>query len=156
MRRGTLKDEEIRQMIYKGLSYNDIRAMTGMSLSGIGKLVKRLHINAKVRIKRRDNRAYVHENRSTRIFWNKQMLDDLTSMFPDNFNHDISEHVGVSLRTMLRKAKELNLKKDPDWIAKVNKKILFEMHLHNKLHRNAGMIKKGEHRSPETEFKKKY
>jgi hypothetical protein len=155
MGRGTLMDEEIRKMIYKGSSYNEIRAMTGMSLSGIVKLVKRLHLNDKVRISRRDNRTYIHENGSTRIFWSKQMLDDLKSMYPDTLNQEVAEYVGVSWRTLRRKAKELDLKKDPDFIKRINKKNLFEMHLHNRLYGNAGMIKKGEHRSPETEFKKK-
>ena len=51
-----------------------------------------------------------------RIHWSGQMLSDLRRMFPTEPNKEVAEYVGVSVRTLIRKARELGLRKDPDWL----------------------------------------
>lgn len=108
-----------------------------------------------IRLDSKDGRIYEHHGLSRRIFWSKQMLDDIRRMFPTTKNEDISVRLGVSLRTMIRKARELGLKKDDAWINGMNQERLTKMKYINKIHRNDGMFKPGEHANPDGEFKKK-
>lgn len=108
-----------------------------------------------IRLDSKDGRIYEHHGLSRRIFWSKQMLDDLRRMFPTTKNEDISVRLGVSMRTMIRKARELGLKKDDAWINGMNQERLTKMKYINKIHRNDGMFKPGEHANPDGEFKKK-
>ena len=47
------------------------------------------------------------------------MIDWLKRYFSTNINQEIAEELGVSPRTMLRKARELGLKKDQEWLDKI-------------------------------------
>lgn len=51
-----------------------------------------------------------------RIFWTENMISLLKKYFPDTNNEEISGILGVSERTVSRKARELGLKKDPSYI----------------------------------------
>lgn len=44
------------------------------------------------------------------------MLSLLKRHFPNTRNDEVAELIGVSPRTMIRKARELGLEKDPDWL----------------------------------------
>lgn len=83
------------------------------------------------------------------------MIDDLRRMFPDTRNEDITDRLGVSLRTMIRKARLLGLEKDNAWMKRMNKERLTMMKYINKIHRNDGMFKPGQHANPDGEFKTK-
>lgn len=45
------------------------------------------------------------------------MIDDLRRLFPKTKNEDLAEYIGVSQRTLVRKARELRLEKDSVWMA---------------------------------------
>lgn len=62
---------------------------------------------------------YRTEGQRTFIYWTPQMIDWLKRYFPTNINQEIAEELGVSPRTMLRKARELGLKKDQEWLYKI-------------------------------------
>ena len=47
------------------------------------------------------------------------MLSLIRREFPTTLNEELAGMLGVSLRTMLRKAKELGLTKDKQWLAKI-------------------------------------
>lgn len=64
-------------------------------------------------------RTTVKEGSSRRIHWNSQMLSDLRRMFPTETNADVAEYIGVSVRTVIRKARELGLEKDQAWVRKI-------------------------------------
>lgn len=84
--------------------------------------------------------------------WSKQMLDDLRRYFPTTKNSELAGILGVSDRTMARKARELGLVKNREWLLGVwdeNKKIA---HVVNRRLGNSGQFKKGEHRP--TQFQK--
>ena len=47
-----------------------------------------------------------------KVVWTKDMLDILKSEFSTSFNRDLATKLGVSIRTIIRKARELNLDKE--------------------------------------------
>lgn len=65
-----------------------------------------------------DGRLYVLEGRQggAKIFWNGNMLYLLKTYYPCTRNDELAELIGVSLDTICSKAKELGLKKSPQYI----------------------------------------
>ena len=64
-------------------------------------------------------RLMEHNRYAKRIYWTKDMLDYLRSHFATTFNEELAACIGVSQRTMVRKARELGLHKKPEWLAAV-------------------------------------
>jgi len=62
-------------------------------------------------------RVMEHRGYSTRIYWNGVMLSDLRRYYPKMLNEELAGLLGVSVRTMIRKVRELGLEKDPKWLA---------------------------------------
>ncbi len=84
--------------------------------------------------------------------WSNAELENLEALFPVTTNTELIKLIGVSRRTIIRKARELNLQKHPDF------RILIDFQFYGKqgaAHPNAiaARWQKGEHISPETEFK---
>ena len=102
---------------------------------------------------RMTGRVYEHRGYSKRIYWSRQMVDDLKAMYPTTLNEDMAHIVGVSVRTMIRKARELGLRKDAEWLTGVYRDNVSVAHCLNKVHGNKGQFKKGVRSSPDTEFK---
>lgn len=50
------------------------------------------------------------------IFWSPQMLSDMQKLFPTTLNQDLADILGVSIRTITRKARELGLQKNKKWL----------------------------------------
>lgn len=61
-------------------------------------------------------RLVEHKGCSTRIFWSENMKTLLIRYYPTTRNEELSELLGVSQRTLIRKARELGLAKDPEWL----------------------------------------
>ena len=89
----------------------------------------------------------------TRIYWSSSMLQHLRRHFATTTNADLAIDLGVSVRTLIRKARELGLAKSPEWFSDVSRQHCRVMHAINKIHGNSGMFRKGTHPSPATEFK---
>lgn len=98
-------------------------------------------------------RIVEHEHYATRIFWNTQMLDYLRQHYPTTLNDELADCLGVSPRTMIRKARELGLEKDPQWLAGVWEERRKMAHAVAKRKGYPGAFKKGEHAYPAGEFK---
>lgn len=64
-------------------------------------------------------RVMEHNGNSLKIFWNKDMLDILQEYYPKAKNEEVADMCGVSQRTMIKKARELGLSKNKDFIHKV-------------------------------------
>lgn len=64
-------------------------------------------------------RLMEHKHYATRIFWSPTMLDYLRRNFATTLNEELAEWLGVSQRTMLRKARELGLEKDAKWLREI-------------------------------------
>jgi hypothetical protein len=52
------------------------------------------------------------------IDWQPTMIDTLHEKFSTSFNSDLAKELGVSIRTMLRKARALNLEKETGFLKK--------------------------------------
>lgn len=63
-----------------------------------------------------DGRLWCHQHYSTALAWSPQMLSDLRRFFPTTLNQELAEILGVSPRTLIRKARQLGLQKDPTWL----------------------------------------
>lgn len=102
-----------------------------------------------------DGRLRIHSGRKTSIFWSQHMIDTLNRKFPTTRNEDLAVILNVSPRTLIRKARELGLQKNCEW-QRLNSQTNVRLAiLTNKVKRNSGMFRKGERRSPDTEFKPK-
>lgn len=98
-------------------------------------------------------RIMEHQGHATRIHWSTQMLDYLRRHFPNTLNEELAGCLGVSQRTMTRKACELGLEKDPKWLSTVYDERRQMAHASSKRKGIPGGFKKGEHRNPAGEFK---
>lgn len=104
------------------------------------------------------SRAYLlglkKKNGNKLIEWTPEKLKTLTDFFPIMFNDALAKWLGVSIRTLTRKARELGLKKRDDfyqlkrdvWVERQREAL--------KKVECATRFKKGHHASPATEFKK--
>lgn len=50
-----------------------------------------------------------------KTIWTERMIWELTETFPFQFNEDIANSLGISVRTVIRKARELGLEKTPEF-----------------------------------------
>lgn len=63
------------------------------------------------------------KRRTAGIEWTSEMIETITSKFATTFNCDLADELCVSVRTMIRKARELGLEKEPGFLDKKRKKI---------------------------------
>ena len=156
MRRNTEHDAAIIQMFLEGKTYKEIGIAFNHTQSWIYQICRRNGLSRKgPRYYPDKGRVEEAPNGSRRISWSRQMVDDLRRLFPKTLNQEIAEYLGVSLRTMIRKARELGLQKDPDWLIDVWEDRRRQAHMVARIKGYPGTIKPGEHRSPDTEFKKR-
>lgn len=103
----------------------------------------------------KSGRLWTHEGYATRLHWSRDMLDYLIAHFPTSRNEELASELGVSPRTLIRKAREKGLRKSSSWMRGVwdENRILANVEARRLGH--PGTIRKGEHRSPATEFKPK-
>lgn len=98
-------------------------------------------------------RTWEHKGYATRIHWNGNMLTFLRRHFPTTLNDELADCLGVSKRTMIRKARELGLEKDPEWLAAVWEERRRWAQIESRRRGYPGGFKKGEHANPAGEFK---
>ena len=99
-------------------------------------------------------RIVEHQGYATRIFWNKDMLDYLKQHYATTFNDELAGCLGVSPRTMIRKARELGLQKDEKWLAAVWEERRKMAQVESNRKGYPGGFKKGVRYNPDGEFKK--
>lgn len=102
----------------------------------------------------RTGRTMEHRHYATRIYWSAAMTDYLRRHFPTTLNDELAGCLGVSPRTMIRKARELGLQKDPAWLKAVWDERRRMAHAASR-HQggNSGQFRKGEHANPDGEFR---
>ena len=98
-------------------------------------------------------RMMEHRGYVKRIYWNRDMLDRLRRDYPTTLNDELAGCLGVSPSTMHRKVRELGLKKDPDWLARVWEERRRWAQVEKRRLGHPGCFRKGERRSQATEFK---
>ena len=99
-------------------------------------------------------RVYEKNGLSKRIFWSKQMCDDLKRLFPTTKNEDLAQYLGVSVSTMIRKARKLGIEKDKDWMHGIVMHHLKMAKFESDRLGKPGRFPKGVHSNPDGEFKK--
>ena len=99
-------------------------------------------------------RLMEHRGYSKRIYWTKDMLDYLRHHFATTLNEELAGCIGVSKRTLIRKARELGLRKDTEWLTDVWNEHRKVARVVSKQMGHPGGFKKGEHANPSGEFKK--
>ena len=98
-------------------------------------------------------RVMEHKGYATRIFWSKQMIDYLRRHFATTTNEELAGWLGVSERTMIRKARQLGLKKNPEWQSNLSRQHCKLAHAAALKAGNPGRFKKGVRANPDGEFK---
>lgn len=91
----------------------------------------------------KEARLMEHRGASKRIYWTGDMLSLLRRYFPNTKTEEVAEMIGVSHRTVIRKARELGIEKDADFLLRVWDENRLLAHVSNKTNGNSGMIKKG-------------
>lgn len=87
---------------------------------------RRIHRNRRpdrsdgVRYSKAAQRIVEYRNGYQRKYWSPSMLSDLRRLYPVTKNEELASLFGISLRTLNRKAAELGLKKDAEWMRKVS------------------------------------
>lgn len=104
-----------------------------------------------------------------KIVWTEIMLTKLEQCFPTRYNRELAKEIGVSIRTLIRKARELGIEKEPGFLDKRRDEITemakaTEPWKHPESIRTqkapapegfkACQFQPGEHRYPEVGFKK--
>lgn len=92
---------------------------------------------------------------SCKLFWSQSKIDYLKQNYATTKNAELVSQLGFSLSTVIRKARELGLKKDRDYCHNISMLNCEKMRIINKSCGNSGMFKKGQHACPEHEFKKR-
>lgn len=57
----------------------------------------------------------------SKIYWSPQMRADMIKFFPNTCNYDLCQMFMISERSLLRKARELGLKKDKKYLNRIAK-----------------------------------
>lgn len=109
------------RMLYKSMKTQDLARMMGVSKSCVESLVRRERWTVsrrKVYVDEAGRKRY-SENGNARNYWSPQMLDDMKRLFPYRSNEFMCEYLGVKPASLGRKARELGLKKDKEYISEI-------------------------------------
>lgn len=88
------------------------------------------------------------------IVWTAEQLKLLKDYFPTMFNKPLARWIGVSLRTLIRKARELGLEKKPGFLQERRRDIQrLAADAIRRSGNKATRFKKGVHNNPAGEFK---
>lgn len=107
-----------------------------------------------IRYSEKHGRVVEHHGYATSVFWNKDMLDYLKQHFATTLNEELAGCLGVSPRTMIRKARELGLEKDKVWLRGIYEERRIMATAIAKRKGNPGGFPKGVCSYPEGAFKK--
>lgn len=117
----TQEQKSKMQMLYKSMKIQDLARMMGVSESCVLSLARREKWTVsrrKVYVDEAGRKKY-SENGNARNWWSPQMLDDMKRLFPYKSNKFMCEYLNVSSASLGRKARELGLKKDKEYISEI-------------------------------------
>lgn len=61
-----------------------------------------------------------------KTIWSTEMIQKLMTEFPNRFSRDIGKDLGISIRTVIRKARELGLEKEDSFLDK-NRELITQL-----------------------------
>lgn len=80
-----------------------------------------------------EGRVVEKKGASSRLYWPPMKVQDFKREFPYNTNEDLAIDFECSVRTIVRRARELGLEKDPEWLTHKWNKNRRMAHFMNKL-----------------------
>ena len=86
--------------------------------------------------------TYIGKGRP-RIYWSGDMLSLLRREYPTTHNRDIAGMLRISTMSVVRKANDLGLKKDAEWMLKIRRERAFWARVANKKKGYPGGFKVG-------------
>lgn len=98
-------------------------------------------------------KLWLRKGRGRSLVWTSQMLSDLRRLFARTKNDELAGILGVGVSTMVRKARELGLEKDGEWLSAMWRDHVRMAHMMSRALGYPGRIMPGEHRNPDGEFK---
>lgn len=84
------------------------------------------------------------ETHACRIHWSSTMLCMLRKYFATTKNEELAGMLGVSVRSLIRKARELGITKDESWLKQMWSAYVRLAHLHSRSLGYPGAFRKGE------------
>lgn len=60
----------------------------------------------------------IKKKKTTKVQWTSEMLEELIKEFSISYNNELSKKLGISSRTLIRKARELGLEKELGFLDK--------------------------------------
>lgn len=94
-----------------------------------------------VRYSKEARQIVEYRNGLQRKYWNPQMIADFRKLFPVTTNEELASLFCVSKRTINRKATELGLRKDAEWMRKMSRHNLFFASVKNRLNGYSQLVK---------------
>ena len=61
-------------------------------------------------------KLWLRKGRGRSLVWTSQMLSDMRRLFPTTRNDELAGVLGLAVRTVVRKAREMGLEKDKEWL----------------------------------------
>jgi hypothetical protein len=99
-------------------------------------------------------RVMEHRGYGTRIHWSESMLDYLRTHYARTINQELCDHLCMSQRTMARKARELGLQKDRQWLTEVWNERRKLAHMIARAKGYPGKFEPGDERGKACQYKK--
>lgn len=93
------------------------------------------------------------KKKAFRIHWTDAMLETIKIKFPSSFNRELAKELNVSMRSMIRKARELHLEKEPGFLEK-NRSVITKMAVAKNYNKYTGVKGWSVPNSEGTRFKK--
>lgn len=106
------------------------------------------------RYRGKDGRIYEAGKAGAHLYWSQTMLDMLRRYYATTSNKEMGDMLGMSSRTVCRKAKEMGLEKSRAYLLIHLVDNCRIMNIKNKQNGNPTQFKKGVRSNPEGEFKK--
>lgn len=157
MKRCLLSDEQIewlRSVRNSGMSTAEKAKHLGVTVRYVAVVQSRLGIRRDMAVTTyRNGRLVTLRPGTVANYWSRQMLDDLRRHYSTTRNADLAGMLGVSPRSVARKAHELGLKKNSSWLRSINDENRLLAHVASKKKGYPGAFRKGTHPNSEGEFK---
>lgn len=94
-----------------------------------------------VRYSKEAQQLVEYRNGYQRKYWNPQMIADFRKLYPVTRNEELASLFGVSCRTINRKAEELGLRKDIDWMRQISRQNSFFATVKNRANGYSQLVK---------------
>ena len=72
-------------------------------------------------------RAMMHKGTAVSVYWGEERTRQFRQEFPTTTNADLAVEFGCSVRTIVRRAREMGLEKDPQWMRDMHNANLAKM-----------------------------